>query len=322
MEYNVLSDAKLAIGGGLSSWNGLSRYASPSVGSLLALDAPVYQQTTNSINDQFLRKLSIHAKGILGKFNYRAMITTPMAVQQANPQFSRLKNDTASFSLENPEVQYQGYFMWHFKDKESNQLPFNTGTYLGKKTIINLGVGFHYQQDALWNIENAVDTAFNDMIGLGIDFFLDKPLNDRTALTWYSAYHYFDYGPNYTRSIGVMNAANASNRTDVFSGPGNAYIQQGTGNSFYTQVGYLIKDLNDQGAAIQPYFTSHIAKYEALNDIMSAFDLGVNYLIHGTHKSKISFNIQNRPIFITDTNGENNSEERANMYVVQYQLSF
>src|SRR5690606_15596957 len=46
-------DQKLSFGSGLTGWSGLSRYASPSVGSILTLDAPLYQQSTNDINDQF-----------------------------------------------------------------------------------------------------------------------------------------------------------------------------------------------------------------------------------------------------------------------------
>lgn len=61
----ALWDEKLSLGTGLTGWNGVSRYSSPSVGSILSLDAPLYQQTTNDVTDQFLRKYSIYVKGKL-----------------------------------------------------------------------------------------------------------------------------------------------------------------------------------------------------------------------------------------------------------------
>lgn len=69
-EYAVVKN-KLSLGGGLAAWSGLARFASPSVGSILGVDAPLYQQSTNDVTDQFLRKLSVYAKGKLGKFDYR-----------------------------------------------------------------------------------------------------------------------------------------------------------------------------------------------------------------------------------------------------------
>jgi len=65
-----LSPGKLSVGTGLTGWGGLTRYASPSIGSILTADAPLYQQATNDVSDQFLRSLAIYAKGKLGKLDY------------------------------------------------------------------------------------------------------------------------------------------------------------------------------------------------------------------------------------------------------------
>jgi hypothetical protein len=42
--------------------------------------------------------------------------------------------------------------MYQFFDQEDNLLPYTTGSYLGKKKIVNLGAGFIYQPDAMWNL--------------------------------------------------------------------------------------------------------------------------------------------------------------------------
>ena len=69
-EYSAVKK-HLNIGAGLTGWSGLSRYASPAIGSILTLVAPLYQQSTNGMNNQFLRKLSVYAKG---KLDYRVAL--------------------------------------------------------------------------------------------------------------------------------------------------------------------------------------------------------------------------------------------------------
>lgn len=321
MEYELSKD-KLTIGAGLSGWSGLSRYASPSVGSIMSLDAPLYQQITNGVNDQFLRKLSIHAKGIVGKFNYRVALVTPMVVQSTAGYTSTLSKDAASFSEQAPNLQYQGYFMWHFKEVEKNITPYHVGTYLGNKSVINLGAGIVYQQDAMWLLDNNSDTVSTQMLAIGTDFFLDEPISNKAALTIYGAYHYFDFGKNYIRNVGVMNPANGNNRNDVVNGGGNAYPMLGTGHSVYGQFGYLFSELNEKHAGVQPYLAGHFGDYDGLNELMSTYSVGVNYLFHGTHLSKLSLEVQNRPVYFTQPNGENSIEERKNMVVLQMQLAF
>ena len=321
MEYE-LKKRKLSIGAGLSGWSGLSRYASPSIGSIMSLDAPLYQQITNGINDQFLRKLSIHAKGIVGKFNYRVALTTPMAVQTSSNYDPTISRDATSFSSNAPKLQYQGYFMYHFKETESNVTPYTTGTYLGTKSVVNLGAGVIYQPDALWSLNDNNDTIMHQMMAIGTDFYLDEPLTEKIVLTVYSAYHYFDFGNNYIKNIGVMNPATGSNKADVINGGGNAYPALGTGHSFYTQVGYLFRELNEEHAGVQPYLAAHFGDYDGLDELMSSYNIGVNYLFHGTHSGKLSLELQNRPVFVGQTDGRSKVEERMNMVVLQMQLSF
>src|SRR4051812_45705089 len=73
-EYNVHKNY-LVLGGGLSGWNGTSRFSSSSVASILGLDLPVVQETTNDVTDQFVRKLGVYAKGKIKGFDYRLSVS-------------------------------------------------------------------------------------------------------------------------------------------------------------------------------------------------------------------------------------------------------
>lgn len=163
-EYKIYGE-HLSLGGGLTGWSGLSRYASPSVGTMLTTDAPLYQQATNDATDQFLRKLSIYAKGKIGKFDYRMTISDPMPIQNSTVQAATL-GEYSLFSDEPAQPQYQGYVMYQLLDQESNLTPYNVGTYLGKKRILNVGAGFIFQKDAMWHREEmGLDTLRSKLMG-------------------------------------------------------------------------------------------------------------------------------------------------------------
>ena len=316
-----IHDKMLSIGAGLTGWSGLSRYASPSVGSILSLDAPLYQQTTNGINDQFLRKLSVYAKGKLGKLDYRLALTKPMAIQNAVAVVNPLSVNS-DFALTPSKLQTQGYFMYQFFDQEDNLLPYTTGTYLGKKKIVNLGAGFIYQPDAMWNLNALNDTVFSPMLLLGADVFVDLPLNKekQNAITSYFAYNYFDLGVNYVRDVGVMNPGTGVNANGTFNGSGDAYPMVGTGSTLYFQIGYLMKKELIGKSTLQFFGATQISDFERSNDYMLMYELGFNWLTNGTHNSKVSLNYQDRPIFNSDGFGNLNQPSRKGMIVLQYQV--
>lgn len=315
-------DQKLSFGSGLTGWSGLSRYASPSVGSILTLDAPLYQQSTNDINDQFLRKFSFYAKGKLGKLDYRIAISDPMVIQNSTAQKSIIQENSL-FSPKPAKLQFQGYFMVQLKDKESNLTPYNVGTYLGKKHILNFGAGFITQKDAMWHLTNLGD-SLNTNLGLfALDVFYDLPLNSKkgTAFTAYGSISYTDYGKNYVRNLGVMNPANGINSNGSFNGSGNSFPIIGTGNTIYAQFGYLLKQnlLRDFGT-IQPYVATQYSNFELLNNPMLMYEAGFNWLIEG-HRSKISLNYQSRPIFGIDESQDFTLVSRKSMFTLQTQIS-
>ena len=115
----------------------------------MGLDLPTLEETTNDVNDQFGRKLSVYVKGKLRKLDYRLAIFDPLLYQKAAGYVATPSNN-ANFASIPPKPQYQGYFSYRFRDQESNLTPYTAGTYPGKKNVFNIGAGFIMQSEAMW----------------------------------------------------------------------------------------------------------------------------------------------------------------------------
>lgn len=327
----------LTIGGGLSGWNGTSRYSSSGVASILGLDLPIVQETTNDVTDQFVRKLGVYAKGKISGFDYRISASNPYPIQNAltavptiptNSAVVTTATNTAYYSAKAPEMNYQGYFMYQFLEKESNQLPYMTGSYLGKKRIFNIGSGFQYQKDAMVYRKSETDTTirYTPLQQLGVDVFFDYYLNKdkQNAITAYASFLNYNFGPNYLRNSGPMNTATGTTGTASFNGAGNAFPLIGTGNVIYTQAAYLFKkDLLKSQGTLQPYASAIYANYQKLKDPMLVYSVGLNWIMSGQN-SKLSLDYQSRPIYNTDANGaiRETKSARRGMVVLQYQVAF
>jgi hypothetical protein len=307
------------IGTGLTGWTGFSRFAAPSAGNILGYDAPLYQQSTNDVNDQFLRKLSVYAKGKINKFDYRLVLSKPMIVDASVTAVKPL-NVYSDFSYNAPKLQSSGYLMYQFFDEESNTTPYMVGTYLGKKKVLTLGAGFQYQPNAMWYLTDTVSktVVHQKLLNVGVDVFFEYPIKDNgSALTVYAAASKTDYGKNYIRNNGVLNPASASSG-NTLSGGGNAFAMYGTGNTFFTQVGYLLpKKNNTDKNRIQPYADITLCKYDRLKNNIAMWDVGFNWLIEG-QLSKVSLNYQSRPIVNTATLKQTTNK---GMFVVQFQIA-
>ena len=315
-EY-AIDKTKLSLGMGLSGWSGLSRFASPSVGSQLTIDVPLYQQATNDVTDQFLRKLSVFAKGKLGKLDYRVAMAQPMDVKKMSGYNSEITHN-ANFSALPPKMQWNGYFQYQFKDQESNMTPYLAGTYLGSKSVFNIGAGIVYQKDAMWRLNDNNETINEDMLHLAADVFYDAPIGKNgQAISLYGNVTHFDFGKNYYRNAGVMNPANGNNNPDILNGAGVAFPMYGTGTTLYGQVGYKFKDNLIGKTTLMPYFALQHSKYERLNDTMNFWDMGVNFLLSG-HTSKFTVSYQNRPVY--NIVGDKITTKGA--VLAQYQVSF
>lgn len=320
-EFKVANDY-LSIGSGLTGWSGLSRFASPAVGSILTLDAPLYQQATNDVNDQFLRKFSIYAKGKINKLDYRLAITKPMSIVKSTIQGLQIA-ENSFFSPLPPKLQYQAYAMFQFLEKESNLTPYNAGSYLGKKNVFNVGAGFIYQPDAMWHKDHSgIDTISSDLSLMSVDVFFDHILNvqKKNALTAYASMSSNDYGLNYIRNIGVMNPANGNTDVDVLNGAGNAFPAIGTGSTAYAQLGYLFRDsLLHKMGTIQTFVAMQYSEFDLLDDPMLMYELGFNWLLDG-HNSKLSFNYQSRPVFEHLSDESWKTTSRKGMFLLQMQI--
>ncbi len=311
-----------SVGTGLTGWTGSARFSAPSAGSIMMYDAPLYQQSTNDITDQFLRKLSVYAKGKIQKLDYRVVLSDPLSIT-TSPLYDTAYGKIAAFSKITPKgksLQTSGYFMYQIFDEESNLLPYSQGTYLGAKKVLNVGAGFLAQPKAVWHLQNT-DTVYNTMWQANVDVYADLPLNKRKddCFSAYAAYSYYSFGTGFVRNLGVMNPAPKVDAAKAsFNGAGNAYPIVGTGHTIFAQAGYKLPShlFGTKGFSIMPYTGFQMSKWDRLNSWMGVVDAGVNFLLVG-NKAKLTLNYQNRPLF---DNTMLKQTSRASAVIVQWQI--
>jgi hypothetical protein len=327
-EYKVTRDNGLKLGAGLTIANGLSRFSQPSIGTIMTMDVPVFAQATVDQTDEFSRKLSLYARGQVGKFDYRFVLSDPFPIASAGLTLPAIA-DAANFAQKGHQLQTQGYLIYQFFEHENNTTPYMTGTYLGKKKVFNIAVGGILQNDAMWKKGPANDTVYQAMQDLAFESFLDMPVNKAkgTAISAYAGYFITNYGTNYLRYNGIMNPANGTTLTAENSiaaqGPvyGNAVPMFGTGKVFYSQLGYLLPAGFFQKGQLMPYASVTLAKYDRLSGhATNTFNAGLNYLIAG-HKAKLTLDWQNRPTYAI-VNGAVDNAVRRNSITMQYQIFF
>ena len=298
-EYKVFGNS-LSLGAGLHYWNGISRLTNASTLNFLAYDAPITNWPTIEAIDQFARMLGVYAKGKLGKLDYRVAVNNPFLTNTAGAI-----GPAANYNPTNNEKVYQGYFNYQFLEQESNLLPYMVGSYLGTKKVFNIGAGFLHNSDGMWREEAVAGgsrVVEEDITLLGVDAFLDLPLNQEsgTAITAYAVYYNYDFGRNHVRNIGLLNPA-----TEGGSLRGNAVPTVGTGDMGYAELGYLLpRGLFGEEARLQPYAAFNYSRLEGLRDSqgdkvpVKVLDVGANLLLEG-HHAKITLNYRHRPDYTT-----------------------
>jgi hypothetical protein len=318
-ELRLTQGHQMIIGGGLVMANGLSRYSSPSVSTIMTMDVPLFAQATADRTDIFNRKLSVYLRGQIGNLNYRITASDPFPINTAGLTPEVISPTHAQFARAGHTKQYQGLFMWNFWDKEPMTNPYMQGTYLGKKSILNLEAGFITQKNATWTGVSEADAQFHDMNLWSVAGYLDAPIDKvkETAISAYLGYFNTNYGPNYLRTNGIGPTPATGGTT--LNGGGNAFPMFGTGDIWYGQIGYLLaKDLlGGNNGQLMPYFSFTSANFKRLHDQMNVFNVGVNWLIKG-HNSKVSFDYQNRPVF----NNDGYKISNRGQFVLQYQVAF
>ncbi len=323
-EYKVWKDNDiLKLGAGLTIANGLSRFSQPSVGTIMTTDVPVFAQATVDQIDEFARKLSVYARGQLGKFDYRIVMSDPFPITSTGSVPPPIASN-ATFAQDSHHKQYQGFFMYNFFDNETHTTPYMQGTYLGKKKVFNIEAGFISQLNATWTTpDNGVTTHYHDLNLWSAAFFYDAPVNTEkgTALSAYAGYYNLDYGPGYLRYNGIMNPSSGITNGPAAGSQGNAFPMFGTGKAIYTQVGYLLKQnlLGGNGGTFMPYASLMSADYESLSSRMNVYSVGINWLLNG-HGSKFSLDYQSRPVY-DNKDGDHVKTDRKGQIVLQYQIS-
>ncbi|QCK15845.1 hypothetical protein [Mangrovivirga cuniculi] len=291
-EFKIID--QIAIGGGLHYWNGLSRITSASTLNFMTLDNYRQGWAQLGLSDQFARHMGVYIKGRFGKLNYHFAINDPItnnleegrtpgigtAVYQGKEIQSQANGNDAN-------TVYQGYVDYQFLDQESNKLPYRVGSYLGKKTVFNVGAGFfsHPSGSVSQSPSSPTDFVYHDVNHFAIDAYYDAPVA-RGAINAYLVYYNFDYGPNYS------------------FGP------YGTGSSVYGQAGFLLPDVSNK-IRLMPYVAYSTRNYEAFEEPGNTFQVGSNIFITG-HNAKLTFEYNS-----TRANFTGNEPDRTDRFVIQ-----
>ena len=80
---------------------------------------------------------------------------------------------------------------------------------MGTKRVFNLGAGFYHQKDGTRTSVNS-QIEKHDIALFAIDAFADLLLGNaknKMALSAYTGFYNYNFGPNYLRNLGIMNLA-------------------------------------------------------------------------------------------------------------------
>ncbi len=303
-EYQVVKD-RLYMGAGLHYWNGVSRFSSHSTLNFMATDAPIFNWYNIEATDQFARQFGFYAKGQLGRFDYRFHLNKPYV---NGPVAAKTNTSANAINVASETWAPGGYVNYMFFDKENNKLPFFVGSYMGAKKVFNIGAGFYSQKEVTASRSIlGQDTTLNrhNQLCLGVDAFLDMPLNGGKsgAAHAYVVYYDYNFGPGYLRNIGILNEhlnTKPDNPMRSWAGGGNAQPVIGTGNILYGQFGYALPKGKD-GTQWMPYATLTRKNFERLPEPSLQYGLGLNYFINA-HFAKLTLEYQARPVYRLDGN--------------------
>lgn len=275
VEYKVGKNTYL--GGGLHYWNGISRLNNQSTLNIMPLDNPRFAWATIGTSDQFARHMGVYAKGSIGeRLNYRVAWNQPMLntldAFRAPQLEEAIYTGVAVEGHKRAGHAFSGYFNYQVFDLESTKLPYFVGTYLGTKRILSVGGGFFYHPKGTISLAEDANGTYeksHDVLLVSGDVFYDAPIgNGDAAISAYAGYFNYDFGPNYVL--------------------GGTSLDVGTGNTIYTQLGYLLPSFSEK-FRLQPYVTGSIRSMDAFgDDQVRDANIGTNLFISG-HNCKLTF---------------------------------
>lgn len=292
-------------GGGLIFWNGISRYTSVSSTRHLSLDHPSANFPLINANDQFARQLGFYLKGVIlrGFIDYRLALVRPFSDYNQGVPAEVDGNGNIIPDTGSPGQNHWGfssYLKLQFADHDRQITGSQPSTYLGSKTIFNIGAGVHYHPNGARN--EAMEPV--NILLRGYDVFIDLPFGHKAkhgALTVYGVLYQYDFGnQDFVRHVGIANISegiNPNNTEGILNGPGNAYPAIGNGTAVYGVVGYLLPS-SIFGLQIQPYAASLIGFWTALSQPAPMVEGGANLYIYGNN-AKITTHYRARPLMKT-----------------------
>lgn len=285
----------LYLGAGLHSWSGISRITNASTTKLLTADLPVFHFPNIEVSDQFARQFGIFAHGEFNKLNYRVAVNKPFATNR-QPGVGEIVDNNQGGKLS-----YAGYGMYQFLEKETTATSFLAGTYLGAKKVFNIGAGIYTSADATLAQPEAEVFRSYDNTMIGVDAFLDMPIgkpSKEMAISVYSAFFDYNFGPNYLRTNGIMNPGTKDpNFTGIAAveGYGNAKYLLGSGQMWFTQAGFVLPKFSHQ-LKVQPFVSYTLKDLDGLNDLAHFYDVGANLFIL-SQNAKLAYQYSSRPLF-------------------------
>ncbi|WP_343680136.1 porin [Chryseobacterium arthrosphaerae] len=286
----------LYLGAGLHSWNGVSRLTNASTTKMLAGDIPIFNFPSIEIADQFSRQLGVFVHGEFDRLNYRFSVNKPFA--------TNLKPAVGGPAVDNNQsgkLSYSGYAFYQFFGKETTVTSFLPGNTLAARKVLNIGTGFYTSKDATQTqpSENVFESHPANIFGA--DVYSEIPLgnkNKEMGLTLYSVYYNYNYGPNYLRMTGLLNPGApdpAFTGQRALEGAGNNRVLMGTGNIWFSQVGFVIPKFSTI-LKIQPFFNYALKNMKALNQSGSYYDIGTNFYLYGQN-ARIVVQYSSRPLY-------------------------
>jgi len=321
MAYTVKKDL-MNIGVGLNYFNGISRLSSRSSVSMLLLDYQNFIYPNLGHTDQTGRQLGVFAYGNMKGLDYRISLAQPFVYDNSHDDPNRINK---SFEIANNNFSIKGYFSYNFLDKESSATPFYSMNYLGKKRIFNIGAGFDTHPPSIAHFNADGELIKTDRKHFAIDVFAELPQKNGGVFSFYSVGYRLDFGPNYLRSAGLMQPTLSvdPHNEPIPQGPGVSQYYVGTGNIWYTNIGYLIsRHLTGSKIGIQPFAAVNFKDLEGLSQSSWQYDIGLNYLIFGNH-FKISTQYSSRPVY-TGATGFNDQTKllgHKGMLIFQFQVA-
>ncbi|NTU73503.1 porin, partial [Candidatus Roizmanbacteria bacterium] len=181
VEYNLIKATKedpnsLTAGAGYHYWNGISRMAMTSTINLLTLD--IVNPLPNQLNGT--GQFGYFLKGNIDKFGYDLAFNEPVSNSAGTPVTPAT---TAKFNANNTKWAYTGYVHYQFGDAESMFLPYRVGSYVGTKSIFNIGAGAYYNPGASVQLDGSGNLEKKDHTIISADIFFDQPIGTDLALT-------------------------------------------------------------------------------------------------------------------------------------------